>query len=92
MKKGRFPFSTALTCLLGTWATALAQEPTAIRADPADVGTIDGIVGDTGRGINGLHLVHDGERWWITHATWDNETAERPIPAEYLPDGQRRSG
>lgn len=42
--------------------------------------------GGTGRGINGLQLVHDGERWWITHATWDNETAERPIPEEYLPD------
>ncbi|MGH7589708.1 MAG: hypothetical protein ACRELU_14080 [Gemmatimonadota bacterium] len=42
--------------------------------------------GETGRGINGLHLVHDDERWWITHATWDNETAERPIPEEYLPD------
>jgi hypothetical protein len=39
----------------------------------------------TGRGINGLQLVHDGERWWITHATWDNETPDRPIPAEYLP-------
>ncbi|MGH7563066.1 MAG: hypothetical protein ACREK5_01400 [Gemmatimonadota bacterium] len=42
--------------------------------------------GETGRGINGLQLLHDGERWWITHATWDNETAERPIPEEYLPD------
>lgn len=42
--------------------------------------------GETGRGINGLHLVHDGERWWITHVTWDNETAEQPIPEEYLPD------
>lgn len=40
--------------------------------------------GATGRGINGLHLVHDGERWWITHATWDNETEDRPIPPEYL--------
>lgn len=40
--------------------------------------------GAAGRGINGLHLVHDGERWWITHATWDNETPELPIPPEYL--------
>ncbi|CAN5288754.1 hypothetical protein BH18GEM1_BH18GEM1_02830 [soil metagenome] len=42
--------------------------------------------GRTGRGINGLHLLDDGERWWISHATWDNETPERPIPAKYLPD------
>ena len=41
--------------------------------------------GQTGRGINGLHLFHDGSRWWITHATWDNERAADPIPAEYLP-------
>ncbi len=43
--------------------------------------------GGTGRGINGLQLVHDGERWWITHATWDNEAEGRGIPEEYLPDG-----
>lgn len=42
--------------------------------------------GGTGRGINGLHLLHDGDRWWITHATWTNETAESPIPEDYLPD------
>lgn len=42
--------------------------------------------GETGRGINGLHLLHDGDRWWITHATWDNETPEEPIPEEFLPD------
>jgi hypothetical protein len=41
--------------------------------------------GETGRGINGLHLFHDGARWWITHATWDNEREGNPIPAEYLP-------
>jgi len=42
--------------------------------------------GATGRGINGLHLVHDGGRWWIIHATWENEAEGRAIPAEYLPD------
>jgi hypothetical protein len=42
--------------------------------------------GATGRGINGLHLVEDGGRWWITHATWENEAEGRRIPAEYLPD------
>jgi len=41
--------------------------------------------GATGRGINGIHLFHDGDRWWITHATWDSEREGVPIPAEYLP-------
>ena len=173
MRKGRF--SAALALVIGFAAPAAAQPPADVQADPADVGTIDGIVGafydvvsgppgqprqwdrdatlywpgtvftvpedgegpgfhnvtpagfaeesdrflvesgfvereihretyrfgpvaqvwstyewrtadgTTGRGINGLHLVHDGGRWWITHATWDTETADRPIPAEYLP-------
>lgn len=42
--------------------------------------------GATGRGINGLHLLHDGDRWWITHATWTNEAEGVPIPEDYLPD------
>ena len=41
--------------------------------------------GGTGRGINGIDLFHDGARWWITHAMWEPERAENPIPAEYLP-------
>ena len=41
--------------------------------------------GDTGRGINFIHLFHDGARWWITHATWDSERADNPIPEEFLP-------
>ena len=41
--------------------------------------------GRTGRGINGIDLFHDGERWWITHATWEPEREDNPIPAEYLP-------
>jgi hypothetical protein len=41
--------------------------------------------GRTGRGINGIDLFHDGERWWITHATWEPEREGNPIPAEYLP-------
>ncbi len=41
--------------------------------------------GETGRGINSIHLWHDGSRWWITHATWEGEGPARPIPAEYLP-------
>ena len=41
--------------------------------------------GATGRGINGIDLFHDGARWWITHATWDSEREDNPIPAEFLP-------
>jgi hypothetical protein len=41
--------------------------------------------GGTGRGINGIDLFHDGDRWWITHATWDPEREGNPIPTEYLP-------
>lgn len=41
--------------------------------------------GRSGRGINFIHLFNDGSRWWITHATWDSERDDNPIPAEYLP-------
>jgi hypothetical protein len=41
--------------------------------------------GGTGRGINGIDLFHDGSRWWITHAMWEPEREDNPIPAEYLP-------
>jgi len=41
--------------------------------------------GQSGRGINGIDLFHDGTRWWITHATWDSEREGNPIPDEYLP-------
>jgi len=41
--------------------------------------------GGSGRGINSIQLFHDGERWWITHATWDDEREGVSIPAEYLP-------
>lgn len=42
--------------------------------------------GQTGRGVNFIHLFHDGDRWWITHATWDSERPDNPIPAAYLPE------
>ena len=42
--------------------------------------------GQTGRGINFIHLFHDGDRWWISHATWDSERDDNPIPPEFLPD------
>jgi len=44
--------------------------------------------GERGRGINSIHLFHDGERWWITHATWDDERPDNPIPDVWLPGGQ----
>jgi hypothetical protein len=36
------------------------------------------------RGINSIQLVFDGSRWWVANITWQGETAELPIPAEYL--------
>jgi hypothetical protein len=37
------------------------------------------------RGINSIQLMHDGRRWWILSVFWEAETAENPLPAEYLP-------
>ncbi len=36
------------------------------------------------RGINSLQLYHDGERWWISSITWEDEQNDNPIPDEYL--------
>lgn len=36
------------------------------------------------RGINGIQLFDDGERWWVVSILWSNESAENPIPREYL--------
>lgn len=36
------------------------------------------------RGINSLQLYHDGERWWISSITWEDEQSNNPIPDEYL--------
>jgi hypothetical protein len=41
--------------------------------------------GRTGRGVNGIHLAWDGARWWISHATWDQESPDNPIPEQFLP-------
>jgi len=38
-----------------------------------------------GRGINSLQLFHDGKRWWIASATWQDESTKHPIPKKYLP-------
>lgn len=35
-----------------------------------------------GRGVNSIQLYWDGTRWWIASATWDDERADNPIPAE----------
>jgi hypothetical protein len=37
------------------------------------------------RGINSFQLYSDGTRWWIVTIFWDAETADKPIPAKYLP-------
>lgn len=36
------------------------------------------------RGINSLQLYHDGERWWISSITWEDEQSDNLIPDEYL--------
>ena len=36
------------------------------------------------RGINSFQLVNDGKRWWVMTILWQGETAENPIPSEYL--------
>jgi hypothetical protein len=36
------------------------------------------------RGINSIQLFHDGNRWWIVNIYWQQESADHPIPEEYL--------
>jgi hypothetical protein len=36
------------------------------------------------RGINSIQLFYDGNRWWILNIYWQQESAEDPIPEEYL--------
>lgn len=36
------------------------------------------------RGINSIQLFYDGNRWWIVNIFWQQESAEDPIPEEYL--------
>lgn len=38
------------------------------------------------RGINSIQLLYDGNRWWVVSIFWQAETAEYPIPSEYLDD------
>ena len=37
------------------------------------------------RGINSIQLLNDGTRWWIINIYWTSESAEYPIPVQYLP-------
>jgi hypothetical protein len=37
------------------------------------------------RGINSIQAVFDGHRWRIIEITWHAETADDPVPAQYLP-------
>lgn len=38
------------------------------------------------RGINSIQLLNDGNRWWIINIYWTGESADNPIPKEYLPE------
>jgi hypothetical protein len=35
------------------------------------------------RGINSVQLYHDGKRWWLLSALWDNERPGNPLPEKY---------
>jgi len=37
------------------------------------------------RGINSFQLFFDGARWWVVTVFWQAESAENPIPKEFLP-------
>ena len=39
----------------------------------------------TARGINSIHLYHDGARWWITGWIFDVEREGNAIPRQFLP-------
>ena len=39
-----------------------------------------------GRGVNSIGLFYDGERWWISALSWENEHNDNPIPKEFLPN------
>ncbi len=41
------------------------------------------------RGINSIQLLNDGKRWWVMTVAWHPETADNPLPAEYLKKVER---
>ena len=36
------------------------------------------------RGINSFQLMNDGTRWWVVSVYWQGESADFPIPDEYI--------
>lgn len=36
------------------------------------------------RGINSFQLLNDGKRWWVVTIFWQAESADNPIPKQYL--------
>ena len=36
------------------------------------------------RGINSIQLFNDGERWWVLSIYWQHESAQQPLPKQYL--------
>ena len=36
------------------------------------------------RGITSFQLFNDGSRWWIVNIYWQHESADQPIPEQYL--------
>jgi hypothetical protein len=58
------------------------------RADPADVGTIEGIVHAYYDVINGPAGVprqwRRDSRWWISSAVWDDERPGAEIPESWV--------
>lgn len=38
------------------------------------------------RGVNMVHLWHDGTRWWIMSVIWDNEREGVTLPARWIAD------
>ncbi len=41
------------------------------------------------RGINSIQLLNDGKRWWIMTVAWHPESADNPLPPEYLKKVER---
>jgi hypothetical protein len=41
------------------------------------------------RGINSIQLLNDGKRWWVMTIAWAPETAETPLPEQYLKKVER---
>jgi hypothetical protein len=35
------------------------------------------------RGISGIQLIDDGQRWWVLPILWDSERAGSPLPAKF---------